>query len=179
MGKTVYVILAFHDHELLWDLPGQLQLSLSDLRMVDAVLGENYIRKRLKEGRNIYRRLLAFCRELNAPATLDITNELLYQLATIWPQALEDLKGGYREGLMYPLLTTAHHTHALFLDEAELAEEIALNEDFLNEIPVSQKIWRPLTISEALWKKKPIISLFMSVDHPGKRIIYLSTVQSP
>lgn len=134
MEKTVYVILAFHAHEPLWDLPGQLQRSLSDLRMVDAVLGENYIRKRLKEGRNIYRRLLAFCRELKSPATLDITNELLYQLATIWPQAMEDLKGGYREGLIHPLYTTAHHTHALFLNEAELAEEIALNEEFLHEI---------------------------------------------
>lgn len=134
MAKTVNVILAFHAHEPLWDLPGQLQRSLADLRLANAVLGENYIRKRLKEGRNIYRHLLNVCHDLKAPAVLDISNDLLYQLQADWPQALDALKTGFADGRLYPLYTTAHHTHAIFLDDGELTEELHLNQEILLEL---------------------------------------------
>lgn len=160
MPKTVYVILAFHAHEPLWDLPGQLQRSLSDLRMVNAVLGENYIRKRLREGRNIYRRLLDVCQDLKAPATLDISNDLLYQLQADWPQALEEVRAGFADGLLHPLYTTAHHTHAIFLDDEELVEELRLNQEFLHDLLKAPRPRHPgffFTEGSVLAKKLPVL----------------------
>ncbi|MBI2877750.1 MAG: glycoside hydrolase, partial [Candidatus Tectomicrobia bacterium] len=51
-----------------------------------------------------------------------------------WPQALEEIKTGFAAGLLYPLYTTAHHTHALFLDDEELTEELRLNQEFLHDL---------------------------------------------
>ncbi|HOL17058.1 MAG TPA: hypothetical protein PLY40_02085, partial [Bacillota bacterium] len=53
--KDVYVILAFHAHELLWDLPGKLLSYLDDGNpMKNTILDENYIKKRKDEGRDVY-----------------------------------------------------------------------------------------------------------------------------
>ena len=59
--KNVYVILAFHAHELLWDLPEVLLSGLDDGNpMKNTILDENYIKKRKDEGRDIYSRSIKF-----------------------------------------------------------------------------------------------------------------------
>lgn len=132
-SKTVYVVLAFHAHEPLWDLPGQLQQTVSDRRIAQALTPEHYLRKRAKEGRNVYREMLAVASALGAPVTLDITNELLHQIRQVLPSTFEELARAYRAGLVHPLYTTAHHTHAALLREEELLEELDLNVQFLRE----------------------------------------------
>ena len=48
--KDLYVILAFHAHELLWDLPGKLLSYLEDENpMKETILDENYIKKEKKK----------------------------------------------------------------------------------------------------------------------------------
>jgi hypothetical protein len=134
MAKRVHVILAFHAHEPLWDLPAHLQTSVPDNRVSQSVPPENYLRRRAKEGRNIYRDLLVFARALGIRVTVDISNDLLYQIKTILPRTYEELQRAYRAGTIYPLYTTAHHTHAALLEPAEMAEELRLNEDALHDL---------------------------------------------
>ena len=43
--KQVYVILAFHAHEPLWDLPNELAALMDDPEIRDAIRGENYVFK--------------------------------------------------------------------------------------------------------------------------------------
>lgn len=131
--KKVYVVLAFHAHEPLWDLPGQLQKTVSDHRIIHAMTPEHYLRKRAKEGRNVYRDMLALASALGAPITMDITNELLHQIRDVLPSTFEELARAYQDGLIHPLYTTAHHTHAAFLTQEELLEEIDLNAQFLHD----------------------------------------------
>lgn len=131
--KEVFIILAFHAHEPLWDLPGSLQKTVADLRVAYAITPENYLRKRAKEGRNIYRDLIGFAKELGIKVALDITNELLHQIKNVIPHTFEELKRAYASGLLYPLYIPAHHTHPLLLNEEELLEEIRLNQEFLHE----------------------------------------------
>ena len=52
--KDLYVILAFHAHELLWDLPGKLSYLEDENPMKETILDENYIKKRKEEGRDVY-----------------------------------------------------------------------------------------------------------------------------
>lgn len=134
MKKDIYVILAFHAHEPIWDLPGQLQKGISDQRIAQGILAENYVRKRMHEGRNIYRDLIDFASDLDAPVTLDISNELLFQLGRMRPDSFSILKEAYTSGLIYPLYTMAHHTHICFMNEEEIEEEIRLNEEFIHDI---------------------------------------------
>ncbi len=134
MAKRVHVILAFHAHEPLWDLPAHLQTGVPDMRVVQAVPPENYLRRRTKEGRNIYRDLLVFARAMGIRVTVDISNDLLHQIKTILPRTYEELQRAYRAGTIYPLYTTAHHTHAALLEPAELAEELRLNEEALHDL---------------------------------------------
>ncbi|NLC10750.1 MAG: hypothetical protein GX767_00665 [Firmicutes bacterium] len=55
--KNVYVILAFHAHELLWDLPKKILNSIEkDNPMKNTYLDENYLKKRKEDGRDIYSR---------------------------------------------------------------------------------------------------------------------------
>ena len=45
--KDIYVILAFHAHELLWDLPEKLLSYLDDGNpMKDTILDQNYIKRK-------------------------------------------------------------------------------------------------------------------------------------
>jgi hypothetical protein len=134
MAKRVHVILAFHAHEPLWDLPAHLQASVSDMRVAQAVPPENYLRRRAKEGRNIYRDLLVFARAMDIRVTVDISNDLLHQIRTILPRTFEELQRVYRARVIYPLYTTAHHTHAALLQPDELAEELRLNEEALHDL---------------------------------------------
>jgi hypothetical protein len=134
MGKRVHVILAFHAHEPLWDLPAHLQAASPDMRVVQAVPPENYLRRRAKEGRNIYRDLLVFARAMGVRVTLDISNDLLQQLRAILPRTFEELQRAYRASVIYPLYTTAHHTHVALLEPDELGEELRLNEEALHDL---------------------------------------------
>ncbi len=134
MAKRVHVVLAFHAHEPLWDLPAHLQAAVSDMRVAQAVPPENYLRRRAKEGRNIYRDLLGFARAMDIRVTVDISNDLLHQIKTILPRTYEELQRAYRAGTIYPLYTTAHHTHAVLLEPDELAEELRLNEEALHDL---------------------------------------------
>ena len=134
MKKDIYIILAFHAHEPIWDLPGQLQKGVTDQRIAQGILPENYVRKRMQEGRNIYRDLIDFAGDLKAPVTLDITNELLFQLGRIRPDSFSILKEAYSSGLIYPLYTMAHHTHICLMNDDEIQEEVRLNEEFIHDI---------------------------------------------
>ncbi len=131
--KDIFIILAFHAHEPLWDLPAELQKLVTDQRVNYAISPENYMRKRAKEGRNIYRDLIAMAMELDVPVTLDITNELLHQIRDVLPRTFEEMVRSYRNRLIHPLYTCAHHTHAAFLSPEEIVEELNWNRQFLHE----------------------------------------------
>jgi hypothetical protein len=132
--KRVYVILAFHAHEPLWDLPNELIALVDDPEIRDAIRGENYILKRAQEERDIYTRLIQMAEALGAPVAVDATNELLVQLAWYIPEAFQNLAAAYKSGTIYPLYTHAHHTHAALLTSDEIADEIRLNADLLHKV---------------------------------------------
>lgn len=134
MAKRVFVLLAFHAHEPLWDLPGYLMRNSLDQSMSLGLTPDNYLRKRTAEGRNIYQDALAAARRLSAPFTLDITNDLLVQIRNASPQTLSALAEAYRDGSLRPLYIPAHHTHAALLCEEELREEIRLNQQLLHDV---------------------------------------------
>jgi hypothetical protein len=132
--KQVYVILAFHAHEPLWDLPNELIALVDDPEMRDAIRGENYILKRAREERDIYTHLLQTAKALGAPVTMDATNELLVQLTWYIPQTFQKLAAAYKDGTIYPLYTHAHHTHTALLTSDEIADELRLNEELLHNV---------------------------------------------
>jgi hypothetical protein len=129
--KTVHVILAFHAHEPLWDLPRRLQRTAADRQIAAGITSESYIRRRLKEGRNVYRDLLALTDSLGVPVSLDITNELAVQLRRYVPSTFRTLSQAMVDGRVHPVYTPAHHTHPALLAEDELADELRLNEELL------------------------------------------------
>ena len=131
--KRIYVILAFHAHEPLWDLPKHVLGELEDREMKQTVLSENWIEKRSREGRDIYRDLIQFSRDTGVPVALEATNELLLQIASFMPDTFEALKEAYQTGMFYPLYGNAHHTHVALLGEEELREEIGLNKQFVHQ----------------------------------------------
>ncbi|MEE8473259.1 MAG: glycoside hydrolase, partial [Dehalococcoidia bacterium] len=96
--KRANVILAFHAHEPLWDLPNELVAMVDDPEIHDAVWGENYVLKRAREGRDVYARLVETAESLGAPVALDATNELLVQLAWYVPETFQDLSAAYKKG---------------------------------------------------------------------------------
>jgi hypothetical protein len=132
--KRAYVILAFHAHEPLWDLPNELIALVDDPEIRDAIRGENYVLKRAGEERDIYADLVRTAESLGAPVTLDITNELLVQLAWYMPQTFQSLAAAYKNGTIYPLYTHAHHTHAALLTPDEIADELRLNAELLHNV---------------------------------------------
>lgn len=134
MAKRVYVILAFHAHEPLWEMPGYLMRNSRDRSISLGATPDNYLSKRMAEGRNIYQEALAAARRLGAPFTLDISNDLLVQIKHLSPTTLDALAEAYREGWLRPLYIPAHHTHAALLCEEELREEIRLNQQFLHDV---------------------------------------------
>ncbi|RJX25617.1 MAG: glycoside hydrolase [Dethiobacter sp.] len=131
--KDIYVILAFHAHELLWDLPEMLLSYLGDDNpMKETILDENYIKKRKKEGRDIYSLSIKFAESINAPLCVEYTNELLFQIRDVMPSSFEKLKEGYARGRLYPLYGHAHHTHVSLLREEEITQEIQWNMQYLH-----------------------------------------------
>jgi alpha-amylase/alpha-mannosidase (GH57 family) len=96
--KRAYVILAFHAHEPLWDLPNELIALVDDPEIRDAVRGENYVLKRAREERDIYAHLIQTAESLGASVTLDVTNELLVQLAWYIPETFQTLATAYKNG---------------------------------------------------------------------------------
>ena len=70
--KDIYVILAFHAHELLWDLPEMLLSYLDEQNpMKNTILDESYMKKRKDEDRDIYSRSIRFAESLNAPLCVE------------------------------------------------------------------------------------------------------------
>jgi hypothetical protein len=132
--KRAYVILAFHAHEPLWDLPNELIALVDDPEIHDAIRGENYVLKRAREERDIYAHLIQTAESLGAPVALDATNELLVQLAWYIPETFQNLAAAYKSGTIYPVYTHAHHTHASLLTPDEIADEIRLNAELLHKV---------------------------------------------
>jgi len=132
--KRVYVILAFHAHEPLWDLPNELIALVDDPEIHDAIRGENYVLKRAREERDIYAHLVQTAESLGAPVALDVTNELLVQIAWYIPETFQNLAMAYKNGTIYPLYTHAHHTHAALLTSDEIADELRLNVELLHNV---------------------------------------------
>jgi hypothetical protein len=132
--KRAYIILAFHAHEPLWDLPNELIALVDDPEMRDAIRGENYVLKRARDERDIYAHLMQTAESLEAPVALDATNELLVQLAWYIPETFQNLAAGYKSGTIYPLYTHAHHTHVALLNSDEIADELRLNMELLHKV---------------------------------------------
>ena len=132
--KQANIILAFHAHEPLWDLPNELIALVDDPEIHDAIRGENYVLKRAREERDIYTHLIQTARSLEAPVVLDATNELLVQLAWHMPQTFQNLTAAYKDGTIYPLYTHAHHTHAALVNSDEIADELRLNMELLHKV---------------------------------------------
>jgi len=132
--KQVYVILAFHAHEPLWDLPNELLTLVDDPEIRNSIRGENYVLKRVQEERDIYTHLVQMANLLKASVALDITNELLVQIAWYMPETFQKLAVAYKNGTIYPLYTHAHHTHAALLTPDEIIDEIRLNAELLHKV---------------------------------------------
>ncbi len=133
--KTIYVVLAFHAQEPLWDLPQRVTETLrdEDVRR-EAVGNDNWVRKRAEEGRDIYRDLLQFGEKLGAPVCLEATNEVLMQVKRFMPETFARLGQAYGLGAIYPVYGNAFHTHIAMLTDDELADEIRLNREFLRDV---------------------------------------------
>ncbi len=133
--KRVNVILAFHAHEPLWDLPASVIATLrdDDVRR-EAVGNDNWVRKRAEAGRDIYANLLAFGELLGAPVCLEATNEILMQVRRHMPATFERLGEAYRSGALYPVYGNAFHTHIAMIGDGELADELRLNRELLRDV---------------------------------------------
>jgi hypothetical protein len=132
--KEVFVLLAFHAHEPLWDLPGQLLENVDDMDLRQTLGNENWLARRRSEGRDIYLDLINFARSMGTPVTLEATNELLVQLDQLMPETHRALRTSYQEGILYPLYGHAHHTHISLLTDIEVEDEIRLNREYLHEV---------------------------------------------
>jgi hypothetical protein len=132
--KRAYVILAFHAHEPLWDLPNELICLVDDPEIRDAIRGENYILRRAREERDIYAHLIQTAESMGVPVSLDATNELLVQLAWHMPESFHKLAMAYKNGTVYPIYTHAHHTHPALLTADEIIDELHLNAELLHRV---------------------------------------------
>ena len=132
--KNVFVILAFHAHEPHWDQPMFLLDRLDDEEMRNSVRNENWIVKRAEAGRDVYRDLIKFAGDMNVPVCLEATNELLMQISESMPATFRALREAYSGQTIYPIYGFAHHTHAALLTDAEVADEIRLNREFVHGI---------------------------------------------
>lgn len=131
--KDIYLVLAFHAHELLWDLPEKLLSYLEEGNpMKGTTLDLNYIKKRKEEDRDVYSLGVQLGEMLQAPVCVEYTNELLQQIRNVIPEIFERLKGEYHKGRLYPLYGHAHHTHVSLLREEEIAQEITWNMQYLH-----------------------------------------------
>ncbi len=133
--KNIYVILAFHAHELLWDLPEVLLSTLEEGNpMKDTFLDENYIKKRNTQGRDIYSMCSKFGDRLDAPLCVEYSNELLHQIKEVIPDTFKMMQEDYRRGRLYPLYGHAHHTHVSLMGEEEITQEVVWNMQYLHDL---------------------------------------------
>lgn len=133
--KDVYVVLAFHAHEMIWDLPEILTSYLDDGNpMKETVFEENYLKKRHAEGRDIYSLCSEFGDRLEAPLCVEYTNELLFQIKDVMPSTFEKMKKDYQRGRLYPLYGHAHHTHIALLNAEEMTQEVVWNKEYLHNV---------------------------------------------
>lgn len=166
--KDIYVILAFHAHELLWDLPGKLLSYLDDSNpMKNTILDENYIKKRKEENRDVYSLGVRLGELLDAPICVEYTNELLHQINDVEPEVYERLKEEYRNGRMYPVYGHAHHTHVSLLRTEEIVQEIIWNMQYLHNIMgVPYPKYKGLFSPEASFSLDKINSLeYANIDY--------------
>jgi hypothetical protein len=133
--KRANVILAFHAHEPLWDLPERVLATLRDADVRREAIGnDNWVKKRADARRDIYANLLAFGERLGAALCLEATNEILMQVRRFMPRTFERLGEAYRSGGLYPVYGNAFHTHIAMVGDAELADELRLNREFLRDV---------------------------------------------
>lgn len=132
--KEVYAIIAFHAHEPIWELTQRLMQSVDDIDLKKALYDENWLIKRSAEGRDIYLELVNFARSMDIPVALEITNELLIQIANLMPKTLTEVKKAYQDGFFYPVYGYAHHTHISLLTETEIEDEIRLNKEYIHDV---------------------------------------------
>ncbi len=133
--KDVYIVLAFHAHELLWDLPERLLSYLEEGNpMKGTICDQNYIKKRKQEGRDVYSLGVRLGEILNAPVCVEYSNELLQQLSEVEPGILDYLAAQYRGGRLYPVYGHAHHTHISLLTAGEVTQEILWNAQYLHNL---------------------------------------------
>ncbi|HOB86283.1 MAG TPA: glycoside hydrolase, partial [Bacillota bacterium] len=137
--KDIYVILAFHGHELLWDLPEKLLSYLQEGNpMKETILDQNYIKKRKEEDRDVYTLGVQLGDLLEAPICVEYSNELLQQINQVIPEIFDNLKAAFQRGRLFPIYGHAHHTHVSLLREEELTQEIIWNMQYLHnymEVP--------------------------------------------
>jgi len=132
--KNVFVILAFHAHEPTWDLPQRLLENIDDVYLKQSLHDENWLLRRTAEGRDMYGQLIDFAHALQCPVSLEITNELLCQMAVMMPETYNNLIKAYANTIIYPVYGYAHHTHVALLTEEEIEDEIRLNREYIHEI---------------------------------------------
>lgn len=132
--KEVFVILAFHAHEPLWELPRMLLENVDDLDLKKTLESENWIVRRSAEGRDIYHALVQFARSMEVPVTLEATNELLIQVAQVMPETYAELRKAYQERTIHPVYGHAHHTHVSLLTDEEVEDEIRLNQEYVHDV---------------------------------------------
>ncbi|MEW5783993.1 MAG: glycoside hydrolase [Bacillota bacterium] len=131
--KDIYVIMAFHAHELLWDLPEKLLSYLDDGNpMKETILDQNYIKKRKEEDRDVYTLGIQLGEKLHAPICVEYTNELLQQINEVIPEIFHKIKGHFHSGRLYPIYGHAHHTHVSLLSNEEITQEITWNMQLLH-----------------------------------------------
>ncbi len=133
--KTINVILAFHAQEPLWHLPQRILEAVrdDDVRR-EAVGNDNWVQKRAAAGRDIYANFIDLGARVDAPVCLEATNEILMQIKRHMPGTFARLGEAYRTGAIYPIYGNAFHTHIALLTDAELADELRLNREFLRDV---------------------------------------------
>lgn len=159
--KDVYVILAFHAHELLWDLPERMLSYLDEGNpMKGTLLDTNYLKIRKEEDRDIYSMCSEFGDFFDVPLCVEYTNELLVQIRDVMPESFQRLIKDYQRGRLYPIYGYAHHTHISLLRPEEIVQEIVWNREYLhNEMGVPYPKYNGLFSSEASYsydKMEPI-----------------------
>jgi len=133
--KDIYVVLAFHAHELLWDLPEKLLSYLDEENpMKNSILDQNFMKKRKEEGRDIYALSIQLGEKLEAPICVEFTNELLQQISELTPGIFHKIKEQFHAGRLYPIYGHAHHTHVSLLNNEEITQEIVWNMHFLHNL---------------------------------------------
>lgn len=133
--KSISVVLAFHAHEPSWDLPRAVIATLrdEDLRR-QALDNDHWLQRRAAAGRDVYAKLIELGQRLDAPVCLEATNELLMQVRRFMPATFARLGDAYRSGALYPIYGNAFHTHIAMIGDAELADELRLNREYLRDV---------------------------------------------